>query len=188
MMGGVTSPDDVRRVALALPRAHEREVRGRAKFKVGPIVFAALSRDERALGFGYPKLERDGLIASDPETFFLPPPADLRYQWVCAHLHRLELDELRELVTDAWRMCTPRMLHELPDLPAPTARAWSLLDAGELGEARPLLHPYLHWVDGGLALRGRDTVLRHLRAHPRPRPPTSVEIRDGQVYRWSRVP
>lgn len=184
----MADPDDVRRISLALPRAYEREVRGRAKFKVGPIVFAALSRDERSLGFGYPKVERDGLIASDPDTFFLPPPQDLRYQWVCAHLGRLEPDELRELVVEAWRMCTPRMLHELPDLPEPTARAWSLLDAGELGEARHLLHPSLHWSDGGVTLRGRLHVLRHLAEHPRPRPPTSVEIRDGRIHTWRRVP
>jgi hypothetical protein len=184
----MASPDDVRRIALGLPRAYEREVRGRAKFKVKAIVFAALTREEDALGFGYPKIERDGLIASDLETFFLPPPQDLRYQWVCAHLSRLSVEELRELLTDAWRMSTPRMLHELPDLPAPAARAWSLLDAGELGEARPLLHPYLRWTDGGLTLRGRAAVLRHLADHPRPRPPTRVQIRDGRVYRWERVP
>ena len=44
------------------------------------------------MGFGFPKAERDGLIASDPETFFLPPTSDLRYQWVCAHLDRLDDD------------------------------------------------------------------------------------------------
>jgi hypothetical protein len=184
----VAGPDDVRLTALALPRAYEREVRGRSKFKVGPIVFTALSHDESSVGFGYPKVERDGLIASDPKTFFLPPPSDLRYQWVCAHLARLAAQEVREFVTDAWRMCTPRMLHELPDLPEPTARAWSLLEAGDVGAAGPLLHPDVHWVDGDVAVRGRVAVLRHLAARPRPRPPTSVEIRDGQVYRWSRVP
>jgi hypothetical protein len=58
-------------------------------------------------------VERDGLVASDPETFFLPPISDLRYQWVCAQVDRLDDDEMRELVVDAWRMCTPKMLHDL---------------------------------------------------------------------------
>ena len=49
------------------------------------------------MGFGFPKAERDGLVASDPETFFLPPTSDLRYQWVCAHLSRL--DEQRPLTS-----------------------------------------------------------------------------------------
>lgn len=184
----MVTADDVRRVGLALPRAYEREVRGRAKLKVGQIVFCSFSRDELAMGFGYPKVERDGLVASDPATFFLPPPADLRYQWVCAHLDRLDQAEMRELVTDAWRMCTPRMLHDLPDLPEPTALVWSLLDAGEPGEARPLLHPHLSWTDGAVSLRGRTNVLTHLADHPLPRPPTEVEVRDGQVYRWTRTP
>ena len=100
----VVTADDVRAVGLGLPRAYERMIRGRWKLKVGQIVFAAFSRDETDLGFGYPKAERDGLVASDPATFFLPPPADLRYQWVCAHLDRLDPEEMRELVVEAWRM------------------------------------------------------------------------------------
>ncbi len=181
----VTS-DDVRRVGLALPRTYERQIRGRWKLKIKQIVYCAFSRDELDMGFGYPKAERDGLIASDPETFFLPPTSDLRYQWVCAHLDRLDQQEMRELVTDAWRMCTPQMLHELPEQPEPTAAAWAAMDTGEWGELRPLLHPYLHWSDGDVALRGRSNVLEHLQAHPTPKPPREVEIRDGQVYRWVR--
>ena len=87
------------------------------------------------MGFGYPLAERDGLIASDPETFFLPPTSDLRYQWVCAHLDRLDDEEMRELVVDAWRMCTPKMLHELPELPAPAAEVWNLVDQQEWGSS-----------------------------------------------------
>jgi hypothetical protein len=181
----VTS-DDVRRVGLALPRTYERQVRGLWKLKVKQIVYVAFSRDELDMGFGFPKTERDGLIASDPDTFFLPPTSDLRYQWVCAHLDRLDDPEMRELVTDAWRMCTPQMLHELPEQPEPTAAAWAAMDAGEWGELRPLLHPYLHWTDGDVALRGRSNLLKHLQSHPTPKPPREVEVRDGQIYRWVR--
>lgn len=182
----MATADDVRRVGLALPRAYERMVGGRWKLRVGQIVFAAFSADEQDLGFGYPRAERDGLVPSDPETFFLPPPRDLRYQWVCAHLARLDADEVRELVTDAWRMCVPAMLHELPEMPEPTAAAWAAMDAGDWGEVRPLLHPYVHWSDGAVHLRGRNRVLEHLRTHPTPRPPREVEVRDGQVHRWVR--
>jgi hypothetical protein len=181
----VTTADDVRRVGLALPRTYERMVRGHWKLKVKQIVYVAFSRDEQAMGFGFPRVERDGLVASNPETFFLPPASDLRYQWVCARLDRLDTDEMRELVTDAWRMCVPKMLHELPEQPAPTARAWHLMEQQEWGELRPLLHPYLHLTDRGTTVKGRSKVLDYLREHPTPRPPDSVEIRDGQVYRWS---
>jgi len=182
----VTTADDVRRVGLALPRTYERMVRGRWKLRVGQIVYVAFSRDELSMGFGFPKAERDGLISSDPETFFLPPTSDLRYQWVCAHLSRLDHEEMRELVTDAWRLCVPKMLHELPELPAPTAAAWAAMDDGEWGELRALLHPYVQWTDRTVRLRGRSKVLAHLREQPTVRPPVAVEVRDGQVYRWTR--
>ena len=177
--------DAVRRVGLALPRTYEAFIGRRWKLKVRQLVYVAFSRDETSMGFGFPKAERDGLVAADPETFFLPGPADLRYQWVCAHLERLDPVEMRELVTDAWRMCTPKMLHDLPDLPAPAMTAYGFLDAGEYGELRPLLHPYVHFTDRDVSLRGRTNVLTYLREH-RVKPPTSVEIRDGQVYRWER--
>ena len=74
----VTTADAVRRVGLALPRAYEAEVRGRSKLRVKQIVFVAFSRDERDMGFGFPKAEREGLVASDPETFYLPGPSDMR--------------------------------------------------------------------------------------------------------------
>jgi hypothetical protein len=182
----VTTSDDVRRVASALPRAYEVEVRGRAKLRVGQIVFVAFSRDETEMGFGFPRAERDGLVASDPETFYLPGQTDLRYQWVCAHLDRLDAAEMRELVVDAWRMCTPAMLHDLPDLPAPAARAWDLVERRQWHDLRPLLHPQLRFEDRDVTLRGRNQVLDHLREHPTPRPPTRVEVRDGRISRWHR--
>ena len=183
----MTDADAVRSVGLALPRAYEQLTNGTWKLKVGQIVFVAFSQDELDFGFGFPKEERDALIASAPDKFFLPPPRDLRYRWVCGHLAALDDDEMRELVTDAWRMCVPKMLHDLPDLPAPAARAWALIDDGDLAAAKPLLHPFVQWRDRDLVLSGRHNVLQHLRDTPRPRPPDCVEIRDGQIYGWTRA-
>ena len=93
---------------------------------------------------------------------------------------------MRELVLDAWRMCTPKMLHDLPELPEPAMAAWSLIEDESWAEVRPLLHPDLHFTDRGWSVRGREQLLAALAERPTPRPPTSVEIRDGQVYRWQR--
>ncbi|HEX6151862.1 MmcQ/YjbR family DNA-binding protein [Nocardioides sp.] len=182
----MATSDDVRRVGLSLPRTYEAHIRGQWKLKVRQLVYVAFSRDEATMGFGFPREQRDGLIESDPETFFLPAASDLRYQWVCARLDRLSEPEMRELVTDAWRMCVPRMLHELPELPEPVARAWDLVEQQEWGELRPLLHPYVRFRDGEHDVRGRSRLLTHLRDHPTPRPPVTAEVRDGQVYRWER--
>ena len=100
--------EDVRSVALSLPRAYEAWVRDHRKFRVGRIVFASISPDESLLGFGFPREERAALVAAEPEKFQLPRASDLRYQWVVARMAALDLDELRELVTDAWAMCVPK--------------------------------------------------------------------------------
>jgi hypothetical protein len=104
--------DDVREIALVLPRAYEAQVREATKFRVGSIVFAAVSPDETRLGFGFPREEREGLVASDPEKFMLPRPSDMRYQWCAARMEALDVEELRELVTDAWAMCVPKKVRE----------------------------------------------------------------------------
>jgi hypothetical protein len=106
----MASIEDVRSFALTLPRAYEAIVRDRVKFRVGRIVFIAFSRDETEMGFGYPREERDALVASAPAKFFMPAPRDLRYQWVECWIARVDLDEMEELVFDAWAMCVPKGL------------------------------------------------------------------------------
>ncbi|MEV6931077.1 MmcQ/YjbR family DNA-binding protein [Dactylosporangium sp. NPDC051485] len=104
----MASVDLVRKVALGLPRTSEHLIHDRVKFRVGRIVYLALSRDEATLGFAFPREERAALVATEPERFFLPRASDLRYHWVCAHLGLLGDDELRDLVVDAWRMVVPK--------------------------------------------------------------------------------
>ena len=100
--------DDVRAIAMSLPRTSEHLIRDNVKFRIGRIVYAAVSPDEERLGFGFPKEERAALVASRPETFMMPLPSDERYQWVRARLAALDVDELRELLVDAWCMCVPK--------------------------------------------------------------------------------
>lgn len=100
--------EDVREIALSLPRAYEAQVREATKFRVGQIVFAAVSPDETRLGFGFPREQRAVLVESEPEKFLMPRPSDMRYQWVAARMAALDDEELRELLTDAWAMCVPK--------------------------------------------------------------------------------
>jgi hypothetical protein len=100
--------EDVRRVALALPRTTEAVVRDRVKFRVGRIVYLALSADETVLGFAFPREERAGLVAAEPDKFLMPERSDERYNWVRVRLDAVDAAELRELVTDAWRMVVPK--------------------------------------------------------------------------------
>lgn len=104
----MATPEDVRAIVEPLPRAYEREVSGRAKFRVGSYVFAALSPAEDLLGFAFPRDERDGLVAGEPDKFLAPLRPDERYNWVRLRLAAVEVDELRELLTDAWALCVPK--------------------------------------------------------------------------------
>src|SRR6185503_9527050 len=83
--------DDVRRVALRLPRTEEHLIRGRIKFRVGRIVYVAFSRDEKTMGFGFPKEWRAALVEAEPDKFHMPEAADMR-----------------ALVIGAWRMVVPK--------------------------------------------------------------------------------
>lgn len=100
--------DDVREVALDLPRTYEALVRDRVKFRVGRIVYLAFSRDETLMGFAFPKEERAALVESEPDKFLMPKPADQRYSWVVVRLAAIDRTEMRELVLDAWRMVVPK--------------------------------------------------------------------------------
>ena len=104
---GVTI-DDARAIAATLPRSYEALVRDSVRFRVGRIVYAAFYQDETIMGFGFPKEEREALVAAEPDKFLMPRTSDLRYQWVCVRLAAIDVNELRELLMDAWRMCVPK--------------------------------------------------------------------------------
>lgn len=100
--------DFVRDFCRELPRTEIKIIRDRLKFRVGPIVYAAYSRDETELGFGFPREERAALVEAEPHKFFLPGASDMRFQWVCCRPAVVEPDEMEELLLDAWAMCVPK--------------------------------------------------------------------------------
>lgn len=106
-VGGVDA-DDVRRIAAPLPRSEQAIVRDHLRFRVRGLVYASVSPDESTLGFAFPKEERAALVASDPAKFLMPADSDLRFHWVQARMSALDVEELTELVLDAWQMVVPK--------------------------------------------------------------------------------
>jgi len=96
--------DEVRRIAMSLPRTTEQRAGEFTKYRVGRLVYAVVSADGERMGFGFPKEERAALVASEPGKFMMPLPRDERYNWVRVRLPVLDEDELRELLIDAWCM------------------------------------------------------------------------------------
>jgi hypothetical protein len=63
-------------------------------------------------------------------------------------------------------------------------RALAALEDGDVDEIHETLHPYLHYVRAdGTVLRGRSKLIAELDGRL-PAPPASIELRDGQIYRW----
>lgn len=104
----MASVEDVRRIANSLPRTDEVVVRDRLKYRIGRIVWAALSRDETILGFAFPKEARVALVTAEPDLFLMPSRSDERYNWVQARLAALDVERLREVLVEAWLMVVPK--------------------------------------------------------------------------------
>ena len=116
-MLAVVTIEDVRRLALTLPRTEEKLIGDRVKFRVGRLVYASISADETLMGFGFPKEERVALVTAEPDKFLMPVRSDERYHWVRGRLAAIDIDEMTELVVDAWRMVVPKRVAASYDQP-----------------------------------------------------------------------
>jgi hypothetical protein len=120
----VATWDDVRRFALALPDTSEYDRRGQAFWRVRDKNFVwerplrksdleALGRDAPAgpiLGARVEHLiAKEALIADNPGTFFTTPHFD-GYPAVLIRLGQIGLDELEEVVVEAWLARAPKRL------------------------------------------------------------------------------
>jgi hypothetical protein len=120
----VASWDDVRRIALSLPETSERTSRGNCQWRVKDKLFVwerPLRRsDLEALGDAAPAgpilgarvehlIAKEAIIADDPRVFFTTPHFD-GYPAVLAQLERIGVDELNELVIEAWLCRAPAKL------------------------------------------------------------------------------
>jgi hypothetical protein len=117
--------DDVRRIALALPETTERgshddlpawRVRDKLFVWERPLRrgdLAALgdaAPDGPILGARVPdEGAKEALLADDPEVYFTTPHFD-GYPAVLIRLDRIGVEELTELVTEAWLSRAPKRL------------------------------------------------------------------------------
>ena len=116
--------EDVRRIALALPEAREDQRRGLTFWIVRDKLFEwerPLRRsDLQALGDAAPDgpilgarvehlVAKDALIADNPDVYFTTPHFD-GYPAVLVLLDKIALDELEELVVEAWLARAPKRL------------------------------------------------------------------------------
>jgi hypothetical protein len=116
--------DDVRRIALALPETGERLSRDLRQWQVKDKLFVwerPLRRaDLEALGEGAPggpimgaRVEhlgaKEALLADDPAVYFTTPHFD-GYPAILVRLDRIGLDDLQEVIVEAWLARAPKRL------------------------------------------------------------------------------
>ena len=104
-----TTASFVRKTALALPEAEEKETWGEATFRVKDKMFATLGADGTQAGVKASLENQARLVARDPETFSVSHYTG-RFGWVTVQVARVERDEMRELLVDAWRRTAPMKL------------------------------------------------------------------------------
>ena len=103
----MVTPDEIRALAQRLPRSYEVFVRGQVKFRVGQIVWLALSKDGERMGCGFPKELRQAVVDAEPHKFQLPDEGDLRFNWIHVRLDALDSGQMRDLVEEAWSRAVP---------------------------------------------------------------------------------
>ena len=105
----MATEDDVRRIALSLPETTEKPWYNTPGFRVKDKGFLRIrSEAEGGLVVFMADLEeKEALLASDPDKFFTTPHYD-GYPAVLVNLPAVDVDGLRELITDSWRVKAPK--------------------------------------------------------------------------------
>jgi len=104
--------DTVRTFALELPGVEEGTSYGTPAFRARGKFFLRLREDGDTLVVKVDLDERDLLMNSDPETYYLTDHYR-GYAVVLVRLSKVHREDLRERIDHAWRLCaSKRMLDE----------------------------------------------------------------------------
>ncbi len=109
----MSTEDDFREIALALPETSEKTAWGMPTFRVRNKIFASQS-PSHGPGIRIGQQERAGLVSSGPAKFSWTDH-DASFGMMRLQLGAIEIDELRELLTDGWRLIAgPRLSAKHP--------------------------------------------------------------------------
>ena len=102
--------DDVRRIALSLPATSEKPSYGTPGFRVKDKLFARIREEGDVLVLWCWDLgEKEALIESEPDKFFTLPHYD-GHPTVLVRFGAVDAGEMRELLTESWRIRAPKKL------------------------------------------------------------------------------
>jgi hypothetical protein len=101
--------DDVRRIALSLPEAEERETWGETTFRVRDKIFAMMAHGGDAVSVKTSIAEQSELLTLDPASF-KPAAYTGRFGWVSVNLATVDPGLMEQVITGAWRRTAPKRL------------------------------------------------------------------------------
>jgi hypothetical protein len=99
----------VRKFALSLPEAEERETWDTATFRVRNKIFVMFDEKERHLWIKSTHDEQKALITMNPGAFFVPSYVGSK-GWIGVVVSKADRGEVEELLTEAWRLTAPKRL------------------------------------------------------------------------------
>ena len=94
--------ETVRRMASDFPNVAECTSYGTPALKVKGKLFVRLKEDPDLLVIKMPFEQREGLMAEDPETYFITDHYR-DYPWMLVRLSKVNMDAMRELLLVAYR-------------------------------------------------------------------------------------
>ncbi|MEU5386566.1 MmcQ/YjbR family DNA-binding protein [Kitasatospora cineracea] len=99
--------DELTALALALPQTHQEETWEQVTLRVGRKIFAMGRPGSGEASVKAAPAEQAELIAAAPGVYSVAPYTG-RFGWVRVRLAGVDPEELRELLTDAWRSVAPK--------------------------------------------------------------------------------
>ena len=101
------TPDDIRRLALALPEVEEAPHFESASFRVRGKILVTLGAETATLKL--PLEIQESLRQSDPHAIDLPVHWS-RFGWTTITLAGFDLDRMSDLIATSWRQVAPKAL------------------------------------------------------------------------------
>ena len=105
----LTTFEDVREIAHALPGIEDGTSYGTRALKVRGKLLARLHQSMECLVLRADILDREILIQSAPEVFFITDHYR-NYPWILVRFAALEKQSLPDLIERAWRLVAPKTL------------------------------------------------------------------------------
>ncbi|MFI6443687.1 MmcQ/YjbR family DNA-binding protein [Kitasatospora sp. NPDC050543] len=102
--------DEFKDMGLALPQTTEQitwEVE--VTLRIGKKIFAMGAPESERVTVKASKEDQTELLAAEPEVFSVAPFVG-RFGWVSVRLAKVDPEELRDLLVEAWRLTAPKRL------------------------------------------------------------------------------